>query len=276
MNYRHIYMLIIEHARRESELGLRPKSIYSKKDFSNKYFEMHHILPRSLYPLWVKNDRNIVALTPREHYFCHQLLTKIFDSQEMICALWFMSHNKNDNYNITSRQYEAAKIRFSERNINKGRIHTDQSRKNMSVAHKGIKVSDTAKAKLRAKWKEGAWADRAPLSEESKHKISETLKKKYQKGEIITWNKGSKTPEEVKRKISESEKGKIIPDNIKEVIGQHSKQLGLAKGALYKYYKANISDIKWSDFNKMYKSYFNIDKRSHSIYAVLEELNITL
>ena len=276
MNYRHIYMLIIEHARRESELGLRPKSIYSKKDFSNKYFEMHHILPRSLYPLWIKDARNIVALTPREHYFCHQLLIKIFDSQEMICALWFMSHNKNGRYNITSRQYEAAKIRFSERNINKGRVHTEQSRKNMSVAHKGIKLSDAAKAKLRAKWKEGVWANKAPLSENAKHKISETLKKKYQKGEITTWNKGIKTPEEVKRKISESEKGKIIPNDIKKVIGQHSKQLGLAKGALYRYYKSNIGDIKWSDFIKIYKSYFNIDKHNHSIYTVLEELNIAL
>jgi hypothetical protein len=270
-------MLIIEHAKKESELGLRPKSTYLKKDFSNKYFEMHHILPRSLYPLWIKDARNIVALTPREHYFCHQLLTKIFDSQEMICALWFMSiNNKNNKYNISSRQYESTRIKFYEKNINKGRIHTEQSRKNMSNAHKGIKLSEAAKAKLRAKWKEGVWANREPPSENARHKISETLKEKYQKGEIVTWNKGSKTPEEVKRKISESEKGKVIPDDIKKVIGQHSKRLALAKGALYRYYKNNIEDIKWSDFIKIYKSYFNIDRYNHSIYTVLEELNITL
>ena len=125
MNYRHIYMLIIEHAKKESELGLRPKSTYLKKDFSNKYFEMHHILPRSLYPLWIKDARNIVALTPREHYFCHQLLTKIFDSQEMICALWFMSiNNKNNKYNISSRQYESARIKFYEKNIGKINCNT--------------------------------------------------------------------------------------------------------------------------------------------------------
>ena len=30
MNYRHVYMLIIKHAKSEMELGLRPKSRYEK------------------------------------------------------------------------------------------------------------------------------------------------------------------------------------------------------------------------------------------------------
>ena len=46
MNYRHIYMLIIEHAKKETFLGLRPKNRSQKKNFSNQYFEFHHILQK--------------------------------------------------------------------------------------------------------------------------------------------------------------------------------------------------------------------------------------
>lgn len=54
MNYRHVYMLIVEHAKSEQRLGLRPKNKQQRKNFPDKYFEFHHILPKSIYPLWVK------------------------------------------------------------------------------------------------------------------------------------------------------------------------------------------------------------------------------
>lgn len=39
------------------------------------YTELHHIIPKSL---GGKDDRsNLVRLTPREHYVCHLLLTKM-------------------------------------------------------------------------------------------------------------------------------------------------------------------------------------------------------
>lgn len=37
MNYRHVYMLIIEHAKSEQKLGLRKKG-------NGNYYEAHHIL----------------------------------------------------------------------------------------------------------------------------------------------------------------------------------------------------------------------------------------
>ena len=54
MNYRHVYMLIIERAMKEAKLRLRPRNQRQKKNFPNQYFEFHHILPKSLFPLWVK------------------------------------------------------------------------------------------------------------------------------------------------------------------------------------------------------------------------------
>jgi hypothetical protein len=109
MNYRHVYMLIIEHAKREVSLGLRPNGLYDyKKNFKNNYFEFHHILPRKLYPLWIKDKRNIVPLTAKEHYFCHELLYKIFPSRETFNALILITTDRK--HKVTSAQYERARI----------------------------------------------------------------------------------------------------------------------------------------------------------------------
>lgn len=87
MNYRHIYMLIIEHAKSEEKLGLRKKG-------NGEYYESHHILPKSMFPLWAKEKRNLVLLTSREHLFVHKLLFKIYKNSQMACALMCMQRVK--------------------------------------------------------------------------------------------------------------------------------------------------------------------------------------
>ena len=109
MNYRHIYMQIISAAKNQQKLGLRPKNKNDlKKNFSNQYFEFHHILPKSLFPNWIKRKSNIVSLTAREHFFCHQLLTKIYPSFEMQNAMWFLCIC--GKYKMSSRFYEKLKV----------------------------------------------------------------------------------------------------------------------------------------------------------------------
>ena len=114
MNYRHVYMLIIGHAKSEMKNGLRPKNITQRRrDFKNQYFEFHHVLPKSLFPNWKKKESNVVCLTAREHFFCHQLLTKIYPSKEMNFALVsFISYPQKHgcNYRITGREYERLRI----------------------------------------------------------------------------------------------------------------------------------------------------------------------
>ena len=114
MNYRHVYMLIIKHAKSEMELGLRPKSRYEKRyKFSECYSEFHHILPKSLFPNWSKRKSNLVALTAREHFFCHQLLVKIYPTYEMWGALFRLSKDGRGDRNVTSREYENIRSNFS-------------------------------------------------------------------------------------------------------------------------------------------------------------------
>lgn len=108
MNYRNIYIQILAKAKREVQQGIRPKNYNQKKNFPNQYFEFHHILPRSLFPLWIKRKSNIVPLTAREHFFCHELLTKIFPGRSMNYALIKLTYSRF--HHPSAKQYERAKL----------------------------------------------------------------------------------------------------------------------------------------------------------------------
>lgn len=81
------------------------------------YVEKHHIIPSSL---GGSNDsENIVALSSREHFVCHYLLTKMLNPNtpewhKMVRAVIFMvaDPGKSKRYH-NSRIYETAKMQFS-------------------------------------------------------------------------------------------------------------------------------------------------------------------
>lgn len=115
MNYRHVYMLIIEHARKEALERKRPLFKKERKNF-DEYYEFHHVLPASLFPRWRDKKENIIALTPKEHFFCHELLVKIWPSYQMFKALSMFCVFNQDYRKLTPRQYE--KIRQAAHNAN--------------------------------------------------------------------------------------------------------------------------------------------------------------
>lgn len=146
MDYRHIYCKIISYAKSQNR---------TKGD--GNYYERHHILPKSLFPLWAKRKSNIVLLTAREHFFCHQLLTKIYPGDKMFYALHSFISRPNANYKITSRDYERIKNEFSKRMKNNkpnlGRHWTEEQRRKISEGTKrGMsQMSDEDKASWKAK-----------------------------------------------------------------------------------------------------------------------------
>lgn len=82
------------------------------------YTEKHHIVPRTL---GGKNDKsNIVALTAREHFICHLLLTKMLtdvNRHKMVYALHMLSNASNklhQRYTPSSRLYEYERKIFAE------------------------------------------------------------------------------------------------------------------------------------------------------------------
>lgn len=139
MNYRHVYCKIVSYAKSQEKLGLRKKG-------NGVYYERHHILPRSLFPLWEKDERNLVLLTAREHFFCHQLLYKIYPCKEMNYALFYMSICKKDGMKLSSKQYEKIRLEYSkyksedmkgENNGFYGKHHSEETKKHWSELRKG-------------------------------------------------------------------------------------------------------------------------------------------
>ena len=94
MNYRLIYMRIISNAKNEEALGLRKEG----------KLEKHHVLPKSLFPLWKNKKENIVKLTLKEHKFVHKLLYKIYPCYEMYLAMKLMeTKNRSELVSISNK-----------------------------------------------------------------------------------------------------------------------------------------------------------------------------
>lgn len=122
MNYRLVYMKIINNARYQVNLGNRPRTKYCKGAIGN--YEYHHVLPKSLFPRWKKRKSNIVPLTPREHLFCHQLLTKIYPGIQMQYALLRLCGDKR--HTISSRLYERERNEYAKLRSSKYSEHFNE------------------------------------------------------------------------------------------------------------------------------------------------------
>ena len=94
MDYIRIYNQLIENARKKEQ------SLLSDK---NKYYEVHHITPRSMGG--DDGPSNMVALTYREHFIAHWLLFKIYKNPETYWAWNQMSligeNRKKDPYRLS-------------------------------------------------------------------------------------------------------------------------------------------------------------------------------
>ena len=81
-----------------------------------------------------------------------------------------------------------------------GAKKANESRKGKPRSKETInKIKETKKQNPATAWNKGI-----PMSAEQKRKLSETRKRKLANGEIIHWNIGNETPEEVKNKISQT------------------------------------------------------------------------
>lgn len=221
MNYRHIYCKIISYAKSQNR---------HKGD--GNYYELHHILPKSLFPLWAKRKSNLVLLTAREHFFCHQLLEKIFPGGKMFLALWRLAID-GQNKCCSSREYERLKERY---------YMSDEHKKNSINATKEswkdpIKRSARIEKikEARSKQVNMAWGKR---SEESKKNISDGTKRAMQDPEL-------------REKLSNAAKEwcKNNKDKLREG-GKKSAERTKLVAQKFKEYKANGGTLSWNEFQK--------------------------
>jgi len=138
------------------------------------YTENHHIIPKSL-----GGDNsldNLVRLTPKEHFVCHRLLTKmVFNAAAKIkmhnaAFQKTVTSSNQQRYKISSRSY--ALLKRNKSIAMKGNTYgsnpmSAETKRKISNAKKGVSVN---KGKL--------------ISVEQKEKLSIALKGR------IPWNKG--------------------------------------------------------------------------------------
>jgi hypothetical protein len=133
--------------------------------------EKHHILPKCFKVGGEHDIKNIAYLTPREHYICHKILTKVVEDKELNAKLVYAVWQFTTRLAISSREYENLKI-------------------NLSKAYKGIPKSEAHKNALR------------------KTK-SDTSRMGNPKGYKSPF-RGMKRDAEIGKKISSSKKGKNV------------------------------------------------------------------
>jgi hypothetical protein len=144
------------------------------------YTELHHIIPRSL---GGSDDAdNLVALTAREHFICHILLTKFTTGQDrnkmLHAAILMKSANGYQDRYFNSRLYETVRRDYASKR---------------SLEQQG----------------EGNSFYRKHHSDEAKAKMSATKKALYSNGKHP--HIGMKRGKEAKQNISNSRKGQPSP-----------------------------------------------------------------
>ena len=197
MNYERIYNQIIQRAREEQE-----QRIWNKKNGIH-YYEGHHIIPECMggegrADDWIRVNQsnrhmNIVGLTAKEHFLCHQLLCLIYpDNDKILFAAWAMVNGlgKKERYKPSARVYEDLKIRFG---------------RNRHDALKGVPKTEEHKKNLRK-----------PKSEAHKMNMRGHTRTPEQRKAISDRLKGHIHSAETRKKISEKTKGRVYTDEMKK------------------------------------------------------------
>lgn len=109
--------------------------------------EKHHIVPKSLGG--TNDQNNLVKLSPREHYICHLLLTKMCEGkakQKMVYALWAIMNLSNPYQKrkiIKGRLYESLRLAY---------IQSQKDKAGPQHPNRGKKTGRT-KESFTAEWK---------------------------------------------------------------------------------------------------------------------------
>ena len=170
--YSKLYFRIIENSKSKHR-------VLRKKEHKNyEYFEAHHILPKSIFSEFKSfkdNGWNKVLLTPREHFICHILILKHYQTikytlgeQKMSRALFKM--NLEGKYN--SKLYEKTKLNMTTTQATKDKLSILYRGKTLEQIH-GVEKAKIIKEKIKSN------------TPRTKEPWSEERKLKYKNKEIL-------------------------------------------------------------------------------------------
>lgn len=193
----------------------------AKLRVNDTYVEKHHIIPKSLGGS--NSIKNLVKLTPKEHYICHKLLPRMLIGEprkKMIYALYCITHVQNKRQVL--RYIPSAKI------YNQIKEEWKKSIEGRTAHNKGKPMSKEQKEKLRI-----ANIGKTYIrNDKYREKMSSAKKGKpilKLQGRVSN-RKGIKMSAEQKEKIRQSMLGKNtgarsaeVREKIKEGIKKHRK-----------------------------------------------------
>lgn len=217
---------------------------YSRAHKDYVYYEAHHILPKSIFPEYIKEKWNLVLLTPEEHIKSHRLLVNMTEGDfkyKMIHAAWCMICRKTGDrglYEVSDDEYGEIKRMWTETmsKQNRGRICSEQTKRKISNANKGRKPCQET---LSAAILHNTGRKRDPISVEKSrlaqignnnvlgynwwtNGVDDTLSDSCPGA---SWYLGRtfKFSEETRRKIGESGKGRIRSEKSKQAQSEKMK-----------------------------------------------------
>jgi hypothetical protein len=123
MNYQKIHNLIVDRARTRVISG---------------YYEEHHVVPKCLGG--TDSADNLVALTAREHFLIHKLLTKLYpDNDKIVFAAWMMFAVNKQTQKRRARDYGRLKEKHAAAmsRLHKGKTISVENRAAVSARFKG-------------------------------------------------------------------------------------------------------------------------------------------
>lgn len=187
MDYRQIYEDLCERGRNRCLLF---------------YKETHHILPRCM----GGNDdpKNLVDLTPEEHYLAHQLLVKIYpENKKLAYALQAMCASSGNQIR-NNKMY--GWVREAVNEARKNFKHSDETKKKMSLTRKGrVQTPEWIQKRTDANIGRTGPNLGKKFSEEHRQKISKSHQGKViseeTRNKLRMANLGKKHTEETKQKM---------------------------------------------------------------------------
>jgi hypothetical protein len=197
-------------------------------------FERHHIIPKSLGGTNLL--QNIARLTPREHFICHMLLTKMTEGQDkakMVNAALRLANDHKGRcinskiYALIKReraQYLSETTRGSNNSFF-GKKHTEKTRKKMSESRRKWSYTEEHIENFKGrtspmKGKTHSKQTRERLSEVGKLRIPNQLTKEKTSATLLGLN--LKRSNETKEKMRQSKLGIVHPRKTCEHCGRET------------------------------------------------------
>ena len=163
------------------------------REKESDYYELHHIIPRSLNKARIKDKNNIIRLTGRQHFIAHFILAKIYAGRMLFAfnQMKRVGNKKSILYHAFRKELSCA---ISE--SGKGRKMSEENRKKKSAETKGTVI---------VRYKDDIGGDGFRVSVDDE---------RYLSGELVFVNTGNKHSESTRQKMSDNGiKGKNAYNN---------------------------------------------------------------